>query len=232
MDEANVYTRDETDADVLLSSVGQQVMMAWERDYMEQCVERLAITPASDVLEIGFGLGYSATKIMTYSPKTYTIIECDPVVIARIKAWAHSYSNVRIVQGTWQTQLPALPAFDCIFFDDYPLPQNERDDASHTISRWYEFLDLALNWHTKLDGRITGYLARPLNLDRPGCTVSLRPMQVDVPAHCSYFPYQEALVPLITRCEEVSPQITAYGLPTRGGVGPVAVTHPKLIALR
>ncbi|OQR95025.1 hypothetical protein ACHHYP_00500 [Achlya hypogyna] len=231
MTDANAYTVDELAQPMLLSSVGQQVMMAWEKKYMEQCVSALQITQDCEVLEIGFGLGFSATKIQTCKPKSYTIIECDPVVLARVRAWAEAYDNVRIIAGTWQTQLAALPEYDCIFFDDYPLPQNERDDANYTISRWYDFLDAVLNWHTKLHGRITGYLARPLDLTRPGCSVSLTPVQVDVPANCTYFPYAQALVPLVVLVERKPPQVTVYTLPTKGS-GPRAASHPQLIAIR
>ncbi|OQR92428.1 hypothetical protein THRCLA_08710 [Thraustotheca clavata] len=228
----NKYVVDEHAEPMLLSSVGQQVMMAWEREYMEQCVDALCISNSCDVLEIGFGLGYSATHIMKYRPRTYTIIECDPVVLERIHLWASDYDNVFIVAGTWQTQLCSLAKFDCVFFDDYPLPQNERDFSCFTISRWYEFLDSVLNWHTKLGGRVTGYLARELDFTRPGCSVTLRPIEVQVPLNCNYFPYKQALVPLVTLNELVDRQITTYTLPTNGPRGVRAVNHPKLLDLR
>ena len=38
-----------------------QVMMEWEKPYMEKSIE--LFKPFGRVLEIGFGLGYSATKI-------------------------------------------------------------------------------------------------------------------------------------------------------------------------
>ena len=85
----NVYYRDENNKDILLSSNKQQVMMEWERPYMEASIDMLQ--PRGDVLEVGFGLGYSATHIMKFSPKSYTIIECDAVVIKRIKEWAKNY---------------------------------------------------------------------------------------------------------------------------------------------
>ena len=84
-------------------SDGSQVMMEWERPYMEACVEALAIRPGRDaVLEIGFGLGFSAARIQDQRPRRHTIIECDPAVLLRLRAWASTRPSVSIVQGTWQ----------------------------------------------------------------------------------------------------------------------------------
>jgi 16S rRNA A1518/A1519 N6-dimethyltransferase RsmA/KsgA/DIM1 with predicted DNA glycosylase/AP lyase activity len=95
---ANKYSLDALKKPVLLSSAGQQVMMEWEKTYMEQCVDALGITSTCDVLEVGFGMGYSA----------YSIIECDPVVLKRLREWASQYTNVHIVPGMWQSQLATL----------------------------------------------------------------------------------------------------------------------------
>ena len=55
---------------------------------MEACVDKLGITCDDSVLEIGFGCGYSASRIQNYSPKQHTIIECDEVVLERLREWA------------------------------------------------------------------------------------------------------------------------------------------------
>ena len=80
-DSQTTYGYDEQGKEIMLQGDFLQVMMAWEKPYMEACVD--ALKPSGDVLEIGFGLGYSATQIQKYSPKSHTIIECDPVVIER-----------------------------------------------------------------------------------------------------------------------------------------------------
>ena len=38
-------------------------MSQWERPYMEKCADELEITSLHDVLEVGFGCGYSAERI-------------------------------------------------------------------------------------------------------------------------------------------------------------------------
>lgn len=111
------YTKDEFGKEILLKDGNLQVMMEWERPYMDACIETLH--PKGDVLEIGFGLGYSATAIQKFKPKSHTIIECDPVVIEKAQEWAKKHPNVKIVQGMWQDVLQQLGKFDSIFFDDY-----------------------------------------------------------------------------------------------------------------
>ena len=115
------FTFDEEGKELLLKDGRYQVMMEWEKPYMEACID--AMRPSGDVLEVGFGLGYASTRIQHYKPKSHTIIECDPVVAKRAREWAKEYSDVTIVEKTWQEALPELGQFDAIFFDDYPLEE-------------------------------------------------------------------------------------------------------------
>ena len=120
------YKTDQFGKEILLQDDKHQIMMEWEKPYMEACIDELK--PKGNVLEIGFGMGYSATQIQKYKPKSHTIIEMDPLVIKRLKRWAKNYGNVIIIEGTWQKEIHKLGKFDEIFFDDYPLkePKNFR----------------------------------------------------------------------------------------------------------
>ncbi|DAZ97463.1 TPA: hypothetical protein N0F65_009946 [Lagenidium giganteum] len=196
----NALGEDEYGRAILWSSAGQQVMMEWEKNYMEQCVDALCIQPHERVLEIGFGLAYSASRIQSYRPAVHAIIECDPMVLQKAHAFAATCPSVQIVEGLWQDVLHDLGIFDCVFFDDFPLPeiatQRSKDDNTQQRSRWHDFLDQAL-LHVAPGGRITGYLARDVGLERAGCVVTIKRVTVDVPSNCTYFPYGEALVPII-----------------------------------
>ena len=75
----------------------------------------------SDVLEIGFGCGYSADRIQEFSPRSHTVVEPDPTVLDRLKGWAEGRPGVRVVEGFWQAVLPALGRYDAVFFDDFPV---------------------------------------------------------------------------------------------------------------
>ena len=77
------YKIDKYGKEILLQDGKHQVMMEWEKPYMEACIDKLQ--PKGDVLEIGFGMGYSATAIQKNKPKSHTIIEMDPIVIKKLK---------------------------------------------------------------------------------------------------------------------------------------------------
>lgn len=113
------YRKDDQGKDVLLKDGKFQVMMEWEKPYMEACID--ALKPFGDVLEVGFGLGYSAKRIQSYHPKSHTIIEYHPEVAKHAREWAKQYPHVTILEDTWQNALSHIGVFDCIFFDDYPL---------------------------------------------------------------------------------------------------------------
>jgi len=119
-----VCGKDEFGKQILLKDGDLQVMMEWEKPYLEACID--ALKPSGNILEIGFGLGYSSAQIQKYHPKSHTIIEADPDVAENAKKWAKQHPNVKIIQGNWQTELGKLGVFDAIFFDDYfPLSGNE-----------------------------------------------------------------------------------------------------------
>lgn len=113
------YRIDEEGRKELLYHNRHQVMMEWEKPYMVALVD--ALQPFGDVLEVGFGLGYSATQIQKYKPRSHTIIECDPTVLIEAHQWAAKHPSVTVVPSKWQEALPSLGVFDAIFFDDFPL---------------------------------------------------------------------------------------------------------------
>lgn len=118
------YAVDSFGKEILLKDGKFQVMMEWEKPYMHACID--ALKPFGDVLEIGFGCGYSATHMQSYALKSHTIIEYHPVVAKKAREWAKQYPNVTIIEDTWQNALPSLGVFDAIFFDDYPLESEEQ----------------------------------------------------------------------------------------------------------
>lgn len=154
------YTQDKNNQDILLDSNKNQVMMRWEKPYMEACIDKLQ--PVGDVLEVGFGMGYSATHIQTYNPKSYTIVECDPVVIKKCKEWAKDYNNVTIIEAQWQTVICTsnLKTYDQVFFDDFPNDTNTSTEIQQVTenNRLYHFLQLLQMYHLNPDSRVSCYL--------------------------------------------------------------------------
>lgn len=124
------FLHDENGQEVLLKDDRFQVMMEWEKPYMEACID--ALQPTGDVLEVGFGCGYASSKIQSYKPKSHTIIEYHPVVAKKAREWAKGRPHVVIIENTWQKALSSLGVFDAIFFDDYPLESEKEMNRLQT----------------------------------------------------------------------------------------------------
>lgn len=112
--------------DSQLEISGQQVMQDWERPYME-AMARVVTETHGDVLEVGFGMGISATYIQTMGVRSHTIIECNQDVRKSFEDWKSPYPGreIRLVFGRWQDTIDDLGVFDGIFFDTYPLSEQE-----------------------------------------------------------------------------------------------------------
>ena len=146
-----------------------QVMMEWEKPYMDRMVDELQ--PAGDVLEIGFGLGYSASRIQSWNPKSHTIIECHPNAIEKAEKWKSLYpdSDIRIVKGTWQETFETLGKFDEILFDDHSLKIETENDGTYdrymfnTLAEnsFYIFFDMAVKFHMNIGSKLTKYMNNP-----------------------------------------------------------------------
>jgi guanidinoacetate N-methyltransferase len=146
------YGKDELGKDILITPDNGQVMMEWERPYMEHCINTLF--PSGDVLEIGFGLGYSANQIQKYPIKSHTIIECDTTVLKVAREWANNQPNpVNIIHGTWQNALNILGSFDYIFYDDYPINVSSTEYEQSFKS----FFDRIRKFHLKRSTKIVWY---------------------------------------------------------------------------
>ncbi|MGM0439682.1 MAG: class I SAM-dependent methyltransferase [Chlamydiota bacterium] len=109
------YTKDELNQNLLLDNNQRKVVGEKDRPQIEACIA--ALEPRGNVLEIGFGMGYSANKIQEYQPLSHTIIENDPMVLNKAREWAKGRPNVYIIEGSWQENLDNLGVFDTIFCD-------------------------------------------------------------------------------------------------------------------
>lgn len=180
------------------SGVTNVVMMAWERPYMEALVRALDVT-GKDVLEIGFGLGFSARAIRLHKPRRHVIVECAPKVLSRA-------GDFEVVADTWQRYCATSDdTFNAVFFDDFPLPPDPGP-----LDRWPAFLS-AVARLLRPGARITGYLAHTDALASlpPGFRlVSVHPVAVTPPPDCPYHgPGDACLAPVVVfvgSCEELS----------------------------
>jgi spermidine synthase len=137
---------------------GQQVMQDWERPYME-AMAKIVTESHGDVLEIGFGMGISASYIQAMGVKSYTVIECNHDVHERFEQWKARFPerDIRLVSGTWQSEIDTLGTFDGIFFDTYPLSESEfRDYVVRDITFAQHFFAAAAR-HLRPGGVFTYY---------------------------------------------------------------------------
>ena len=202
------YEKDKNEQDILLDNNGDQIMMEWEKPLMQAHIDELK--PHGDVLEIGFGMGYSATHIQTYKPKSYTIIECDPVVIKKCKEWAKDYDNVIIIESKWQDVIETLGTYDSIFFD--PTETSNLSTAAYKIAHFnwhFIFIELCIQYLMKLGSRLSVFLPTYLNYkykkfisDQLFISHYNKIIKVPISDQCKYKrPTEELMVPIIEKIQ-------------------------------
>ena len=118
---------------------GHPVMERWEQPYMAGFAQVVA-AGGGRVLEVGFGMGISATAIQRHPVDEHVIIEANAQVFEELEAFAVSApSRLTPLLGLWEEVVPRLAdeSFDGIFYDTYPLSQ----ETQHTHQ--FEFLAAA-----------------------------------------------------------------------------------------
>ena len=103
----------------------QQVMQAWERPLMARMARGICSAGAS-VLEIGFGLGISATEIQSMCPRRHVIVEANPAVAEIARRWQSGLeANIEIIESRWENADFGRETFDGVLFDAYPSDEEE-----------------------------------------------------------------------------------------------------------
>lgn len=148
--------------------LGQQVMQAWERPIMAEMAV-IAARGGGRLLEVGFGMGISATLIQERGVCSHTIIDCNPDVLKKAELWRACYPgrDIRLVPGKWQDVIGRLGKFDAIFFDTYPANEAEvQQYAVEDAAYVQHFLPAAVE-HLVNGGVMTYLTAEIDSLSRP-----------------------------------------------------------------
>ena len=200
------YVLDKNGKELLQDDKGiHQIMMEWEKPYMEKCIELLS--PHGSILEIGFGMGYSASKIQEYATDitSHVIIECNPTVWERFDKWKVEKSNVELVKGRWQDMLQILGEFDYIFFDDYITTDNIIGD----YNRFNKFMHDILKNHSKIGTKIGLYSTTNCQqYSKYECLeVKSTEYNIDIPENCKYIKGDKMNIPIITKVSEYNDEL-------------------------
>jgi hypothetical protein len=185
----------------------QQVMQDWERPYMKAMADVVSATHG-DVLEVGFGMGISASYIQATHVRSHTIIECNVDVMDRCRSWRREYldRDIRLISGRWQDIVGDLGTFDSILFDTYPMSETEFDEHVLNDATYAAHFFSAAAMHLRPGGVLSYYSNETDSVSRAHqralfqhfTEVSFRVIRsLRPPADCSYC-WADSLV--LTRC--------------------------------
>ena len=199
------YSTDICGNEILQDESGvHQVMMEWEKPYMEKCIEYL--DPFGSVLEIGFGLGYSATKLCSFSNVTsYSVIECCPEVWIKFDEFKEKLAKMRpdlkvnLIKGRWEDVLCSIGRYDSVFFDDY-----NGSVSNEAANRFHKFLyPLMSDGHTRKGSKICVYSTVNTIYDIKSLECSSYEYAIDIPKYCNYAKGDKMHIPVITQTKEL-----------------------------
>ena len=201
------YVKDTSGNDLLEDEDSiHQVMMEWEKPYMEKCIEMLE--PSGNVLEIGFGFGYSATKICSYDISSYTVIECSPIVWEKFECFKEKIHeqkpnlSINMIKGRWQDVLSTADVYDSIFFDDYG---SSSHNSQENYLRFNSFLYEILIRHMKIGSKLGAYSTNKIVQELDCIDTEYHEYDIDIPKFCKYARGNKMYIPIITKkteCEE------------------------------
>ena len=134
----------------------EYVMHEWERPLIRRMVEDLKLTPDDRLLEIGFGMGISASILQEFGPASHTIVEPHPQVLVQAERWKGSRTNIQLHLGYWQQLDPGAQRYSAIFFDPFA------DDMAAVDDENLRFLKFAAQSLLGDGGRLALFCIRPL----------------------------------------------------------------------
>lgn len=108
----------------------EYVMHEWERPLIRRMVEDLKLTPDDRLLEIGFGMGISASILQEFGPASHTIVEPHPQVLLQAERWKGARKNIQLRADYWQQLDTSTQRYSAIFFDPFADEMAAVDDEN------------------------------------------------------------------------------------------------------
>ena len=189
-------------ADGKLTILGHPVMEDWEAPYMEM-LAGIATRNGGVVLEVGFGLGLSATRIQSYPIERHLIIEGNADMFKRLQAFAGNAKRpVEPLFGLWQDVAPTLPAesLDGLLFDAYPLTADELRNQLYFFEHAHRLLKRG-GIFTYYSEEASDFSPHHLQLlhDAGFTDIQKQVCPVNPPADCLYWKEKSMLAPIVIK---------------------------------
>lgn len=189
---------------------GHHVMERWETPYMRMLSD-IVTSGGGKTLEVGYGMGISASFILKSEVEEHTIIECHPDILEicrRRHAAEIESGRLKVLEGFWEDVTDALPGgyFDGILFDTYPLSDGS-EPAGEVGRNHFPFFGEAYRL-LKKDGVFTyfsdeerDFSERHLGLlEEAGFkSIESRICRVSPPEGCMYWSSKTILAPIIRK---------------------------------
>lgn len=131
------------------------VMHEWERPLIQKMVNDLRLTREDTVLEVGYGMGISATMIQVFEPERHTLVEPHPVIMKKAEQWRNGRENIELVSRYWQQLDLGNKRYSAIFFDPYG------DSIEAVIEENLEFIGFASRFLLAENGRLALFCIHP-----------------------------------------------------------------------
>lgn len=124
-----------TDTRISYSDDDSKIVMDLVSKELMEFYSNIVTQNGGKVLDVGFGLGYSADAIYN-KVGNYHCIETNPQIFNEAQKWAEGKDNVHLYFGDWVDVIPTLDVkFDGIFMDTYDDPNYSKfEDYAKLIS--------------------------------------------------------------------------------------------------
>ncbi len=181
---------------------GHPVMEDWEHPYMKE-LAAVVTRNGGVVLEVGFGMGISATYIQKYPVDRCIIIEANADVYANLEKFAKTAPHpVEPRFGLWQDVISSIPneSLDGVLFDAYPLSVDDVD--CHFLFFEHAFRVLKKGGvFTYYSDEATDYSPEHLQHLRAAGFEQIEKTlcEVDPPADCKYWQDKTFLTPIVKK---------------------------------
>jgi spermidine synthase len=124
-----------TDKNIHFKENPRSIVMDVASKSLMKMYSYLVCQKGGNVLDVGFGMGFSANEMSSMS-NHYTCIEINPQIYERAVDWAKGKQNVTIIFGDWVDIIPQInQKFDGIFMDTHDDMNYEKfEDYCKTIA--------------------------------------------------------------------------------------------------